>query len=105
MLRATDPIAVCHMAQHDWLEAIRRVGAERVKGRAAARIAEVVRELDDLGHASEVLSKHDVLAEPDPGVAVQAALSRERVVVRDTVQVVLLQPCNRRIGYTDARTG
>ena len=90
MLRAADPISVWHMAQHQRLETIRRVSTERVQWCPVARVREVIRELNDLRHASEVLSKHDVLAESDLGVAVQAALSRERVVVRDTVQVVSL---------------
>src|SRR5262245_20216536 len=91
-------MAVRYMAHHEWLEAIREIGTQWIERCAVAGIAEVVRELDDLGHAAKVLTKHDILAEPDLSIGVQATLRRKRMLVRDAVQVVALPLCDGIVG-------
>ena len=74
ILRAPSAIPLGHMAEDKRLEAVGWVSAEGIKWGAVAGIAEVVRELDDLWHASEVLAQHDVLSKTNFGIAVEATL-------------------------------
>src|SRR5581483_5744488 len=72
-------------------QTVRRIGSQWVKWRAAARVAEIIRELNDFGHTAEMLTKHDVLPETNLCVAVKAALRRKSVLVRYALKVMVLQ--------------
>jgi hypothetical protein len=69
ILTAASAIPIGHVPDHKGFQPIGRVGPKRIKRGAVVRIAKVVRELDNLGHAAEMLAQHDILSEADLCVA------------------------------------
>jgi hypothetical protein len=64
-------------------------------------VTKIIRELDDLRHAAEVLAQDDALTEPDFRVGIEAALRRQRMMMRNAVEIMVLQIGNSLIGDAD----
>ena len=96
-------VTVFDVADHQRVEAVGWEVAQGVEWRAAGGVAEIVRELNDFRHATEVLAQADFLVESDLGVLIEAALRLQQRTMRKTFGKLLSQAGDHVIANTDAR--
>src|SRR5215469_9150394 len=101
MLAGSGPVSLGQVLDDKRPQPIDGISTQRIERRPVARITEIIRELDNLRHAPEVLAQYDVLAEANFRVGVKATLRGERMPVRHALQIVMLQIVNGLVGYSN----